>query len=285
MNESLRPQPPMKITDKEFKKLSSFIYDKFGIHLSEAKKPLLIVRLQKQVRQLGLTNFDDYYDHLQNDPTKKSLSDLINKISTNFTYFNRESSHFDYYHDVALKEFKNSLDLAGEKDLRVWCAGCSSGEEAYFLQMLMLDAFKDDYSKWKAGLLATDISEQVLTRAKMGVYPSLAISKLPSVYQKNYFLVKGDEAFVKENVKKEISFRRYNLLNKSPPFRKKFHIVFCRNVMIYFDNATRKEVITRFIDLLEVGGYLFIGHSETLGQGFPQMKFIIPACYRKVGDI
>ncbi len=273
----------MEISDEEFKKLAGFIYTNFGIHLPEVKKTLVISRLQKVVKSLGLKTFNEYYKWLVNDKTGNGISVLINQISTNFTYFYREEHHFEYFYRSALPEIVKKLQNQKQKDLRIWCAGCSSGEEAYMLAILLREFLGLDYSSWDAGVLATDISQRVLDIAKNGVYSLQSIKRVPGHLARKYFKhLNRDDVEVLCPAKDDVLFRRYNLMNITPPFKKQFDTIFCRNVMIYFDQETKHEVVKRFVNLLSKGGYLFIGHSESLGRDWPELKYIAPAIYQKV---
>ena len=272
----------MPISDQEFDRMRSLIYSKFGINLSLEKRSLLVGRLQKILRAEGFASFNDYYEHLQNEKSGRALSKLVDNVSTNHTYFYRESAHFEYFRDQALPEVVSRLKKSGSRDLRVWCAGCSSGEEAYTLLMLIQEVLGSEYRDWDAGLLATDISDRILATARTGVYPLERIEPLPDPLKRKYFTRHGhDQVQVVETVRREAVFRRFNLMNTQLPFRKPFHIIFCRNVMIYFDRQTRDALVRRFHAVTEPGGYLFIGHSETLGRDQPLYDYLIPAAYRK----
>ncbi|WP_305043660.1 CheR family methyltransferase [Geoalkalibacter sp.] len=272
----------MSISDAEFEQLRRLIKARFGINLTDQKKSLVVGRLQKLLRSTGFASFGAYYEHLVNDKSESALSELINRISTNHTYFNREKAHFDYFQQTALPAMAEALKRHNSRDLRIWCAGCSSGEEAYTLQMLMMDYFGGDYARWDAGLLATDISERVLAIAREGIYPQERVLQLPEALQRKYFrrLPDGSSQVV-ESVRKEVTFRRFNLMNERFPFKKPFHIIFCRNVMIYFDQPTREALVGKFHQLTVPGGYLFIGHSETLGRSHSLYRYLMPAVFQK----
>ncbi|SDE27687.1 CheR family methyltransferase [Desulfuromonas thiophila] len=272
----------MQISDQEFAALRSLIYSRFGINLTEEKRSLLVGRLQKLLRSQNLASFQDYYDYLAKDTSGRAVSDLVNLISTNYTYFNREKDHFDYFLKTALPQVCNRLRQRGQKDVRVWCAGCSSGEEAYTLLMLMHEYLGTEYRQWSAGLLATDISERVLATARQGIYAADKVASLPEALQRKYFVQLGDGRMqVAETLRQEVTFRRFNLMNTSFPFKKPFQIIFCRNVMIYFDQQTRNALVQRFHRAMEPDGYFFIGHSETLGRDSALFRYIMPAVYQK----
>lgn len=272
----------MAISDREFTWLRDLIYKRFGINLTEQKRSLLVGRLQKLMRQLNLPTFSAYFEYLDNDKTEAALSELIDLISTNHTYFNREKDHFDYFSQIALPAVIEKLKKENRKDLRIWCAGCSSGEEPYTLLMLMQEYLGADYKSWDAGILATDISDRALTVAKRGSYTTDRVMQLPDILRRKYFTAAGqDEMAVIDKIKQEATFRRFNLMNTTFPFKKPFQMIFCRNVMIYFDQPTREALVGRFHQHTEANGYLFIGHSETLGRSQTRYRYIKPALYQK----
>ncbi len=272
----------MNITDKQFQRISELIYDRAGIHLTGQKKNLVVVRLTKVIQSLNFKSFDEYIDYVEADKTNQSLSVLINRIATNHTYFWREKGHFEYYAQELLPEIVRRKKEERDNDIRIWCAGCSFGDEAYTLMMLMLEYFGYDYSNWSAGLLATDISTDALTKAVRGEYPPDRLRDMPQDLLRKYFN-KTPEGFyrVSEKIKKEIIFRRFNLMTPSFPFKKPFDIIFCRNVMIYFDKPTRDNLVRKFAQNTVPGGYLFIGHSESIGRDCSVYDYVKPAVYRK----
>ncbi len=273
-------QPSLSISDGEFQQLRDFIYDRFGIHLSDEKKALVVGRLQKDLQVNGFTSFKQYYENLLNSPTQEAFSNLINRISTNYSFFYREKAHFDFFVKVVLPEVTAKLQKNNSNDIRFWCAGCSTCEEPYTLVMLMLDYFGMDYNRWDAGILATDISDRVIQFAKRAVYPDGRVCQMPKPMQSRYFTRTGTNMTVKERVKKEVVIRRFNLMNPFP-FQKTFQVIFCRNVMIYFDQKTREKLIRKYYDFLAPGGYLFIGHSETIPRDQGLFEYVQPALYRK----
>lgn len=274
----------MEISDGEFNAMRKLIYQKFGINLSDQKKSLMVGRLQKLIRTAGYASFDEYYQSVVSDGSGRSLSDLVDRISTNHTFFNRESDHFDFLKSTALPNVINRLRASGRKDLRIWCAGCSSGEEAYMLLMMVREYLGSEYGRWDGGILATDISDRVLGVAKSGVYPDDRVRSLPDSLTKKYFRKLGTgEWQVSDALRQDVTFRRFNLMNEVFPFKKPFQIIFCRNVMIYFDQPTRDALVTRFHRSMEPDGYLFIGHSETLGRSQGEYRYLQPAAYQKIG--
>lgn len=272
----------MSISDAEFAAMRDLIHQRFGINLTEQKRSLLVGRLQKLMRTRGFSAFQQYIDYLTHDKSEQGLSELVDLISTNHTYFNREKDHFEYFYETALPTVINRLKQQKRKDLRVWCAGSSTGEEPYTLVMLMMEYLGTDYKNWDAGILATDISDRALTAARGGIYPKDRVDQLPANLRNKYFTPTADGRLaVRDDVKREATYRRFNLMNTRFPFKNPFQIIFCRNVMIYFDQPTRDALVARFHQFTEPGGYLFIGHSETLGRAQTLYNYIQPALYQK----
>ena len=271
------------ITDQEFNLIRTLVYDRFGINLTEQKRSLVVGRLQKLLKEKNFTTFKEYYQYVIADGTGQALLTLIDQISTNFTYFNRENAHFDFLQKEAFPKISAKLKTTGSRDLRIWSAGCSSGEEPYMLAILMNEFFGHEYNSLSAGVLATDISGDVLSKAKDGIYEHKQIEKIPKHLTTKYFSNNGNGQWLaKERLRREITFRRLNLMNTVFPFKKPFHIIFCRNVMIYFDTQTREALVRRFHQTMEPGGYLFIGHSETLGRKQTMFKYLTPAVYQRI---
>jgi chemotaxis protein methyltransferase CheR len=267
------------ITNEEFKKLAEYIRLNYGINLKEEKRALVTGRLQSVLIENGFTNFTDYYNYVIKDKTGNASTVLLNQITTNHTFFMREADHFYYFRDTVLPYLKATVS---SKDLRIWSAGCSSGEEPYTLAMIMDEFFGKDKALWDTKILATDISNKVLEKAKKGEYNNKDLTQLPPSWRLNYFnKTDANVSSINDKIKKEVIFRRFNLMNPTFSFKRKFHVIFCRNVMIYFNSETRDELTSKFYDLTEPGGYLFIGHSETLNREKTKYKFIMPAVYRK----
>ncbi len=271
-----------ELSDAAFAEIRRLVYDRFGINLTERKRSLVIGRLRKLLITLGFATFDQYVDYLHREGGEKALAELVNRISTNHTYFYREKDHFDFLQRRALPEIAERLKRSGSRDLRIWCAGCATGEEAYMLAMLLREFFGAEYSAWDAGLLATDISQKALTFATAGVYPPERLNLLPAEYLNRYFQRRPDEQWaVRDELKKDITFRKFNLMNETFPFKKSFHIIFCRNVMIYFDQPTRQALVERFHRFTTPGGFFFIGHSESLNRQSCPYSYLMPAVYHR----
>ncbi len=274
----------ISINDSEFSAIRKLVYNNFGINLTEQKRSLVVGRLQKLLQEKKITRFSDYYKYVLADHTNQALGELVNRISTNHTFFFREKDHFDFFSQVVLPKAVERLKKKGSKDLRIWCAGCSYGDEPYTLVISMMEYFGAEYNLWDAGLLATDISEIALAGAKAGIYTEDRIKLVPPNLKHKYFKKLSDDSFsVSDRLKKEITFRRFNLMNRQIPFNKPFDLISCRNVMIYFDQPTREALIRRFYDLTVPGGFLYIGHSETLRKNDCPYEYVKPAIYRKGG--
>lgn len=268
------------ITDKEFEQLSSFIKANYGIYLKHEKTTLVIGRLQNVLLQNGFKSFSEYYNYLMNDKSGMAVSTLLDKITTNHTFFMREADHFTYFKEVVLPY---TISNSTERDLRIWCAGCSSGEEPYTLAMIINEVLGKEKLFWDSKILATDISSKVLEEAKKGVYSNKAIDTLPSKWRLTYTTkVDEDNSVFTDKIRNEVIYRKFNLMENVFPFKKKFHIIFCRNVMIYFDDKTKNTLVNKYYDLLVPGGYLFIGHSESLNREETRFKYVQPAVYRKM---
>jgi chemotaxis protein methyltransferase CheR len=234
------------------------------------------------VKARGFDSFGAYIRYVESDRTHQALGELVNRISTNHTFFFREKAHFDYLRQQVLPRLIPELEKSGKRSLRIWCAGCATGEEAYTLMMILMTYLGEDYAHWDAGLLATDISERALARARQGLYAPERIEEVPPMLRNRFLRKTGPEQWrVSDELKNEITFRRFNLMNEKFPFKDAFHIIFCRNVMIYFDMPTRDALAQRFYQFTKPGGYLFIGHSETLGRDRTAYKYVQPAVYRR----
>ena len=267
------------ITDKEFWQIRDYVKVNLGISLSDEKKSLIYSRLRSTLQELGFENFTQYYEYLVGDKTKQALVRFIDKVTTNHTFFMREVEHFEYYRDTALPAIEETWGTG--KDLRLWCAACSSGEEPYTLAMINQDYFKG--KGWNTQLLATDISNEILDKAVYGVYSNESLSALPEKWKKDYLTrFDADHSSISNEIKSQVIYRKFNLMETNFRFKKKFHVIFCRNVMIYFDSDTRDQVVSKFYDMTEPGGFLFIGHSETLSHSNTQYKYIMPATYKKI---
>lgn len=270
------------LSDQEFNRLQKLAYNKLGIHFTKEKKILVFNRLQKHLAALGFRNFKDYITHVERDVSGKALSDLADCLSTNHTFFWREPAHFEIFEQKVLPSIDRLLQATASKDLRVWCCAAATGEEPYTLAMLMREYFGERYESLEAGLLATDISASALETASKGRYAKYRTEKLPAHLIAKYFSpTEGDTLEVSPTLKSDITFRRFNLKNNTYPFKKKFHIIFCRNVMIYFDDPTCQTVVNQLSNVLYPGGFLFCGMAESLNRCKTDLQYIQPSVYRK----
>lgn len=257
-----------EIGDKEFEFFREVIHRESGIKLTEGKKALLQSRLSKRIRELNLGSFRDYYEYIKNNYSKEIIN-LINCITTNKTDFFRENRHFDYIRSVVLPK----CDTSGKKKIRIWSAGCSTGEEPYSIAITLLEHYKNNMPDIK--ILASDIDTQVLHKGKTGIYRAETLSDVDlSILKKYFFRGRGDNEKlfkVKNPVSQLIRFRWLNLFDSVYPMKNKFDMIFCRNVIIYFDRDFQQKLFERLFSYLSDDGYLFLGHAETL-TGF-SLKF------------
>ena len=266
------------MTAKDFKRIAELAGRYTGIILGEHKQDMVYGRIARRLRKLNINSFSKYLDFLEAN-IDEELSSFINVITTNLTSFFRENHHFDYLQKTVLTELKRKNSVT--KKLRVWSAGCSKGMEPYSISMTLLKSGIP--SDWDVKILATDLDSEVLDIAKNAVYPSTEVDGLDKNIVKNYFQcgADGKDVRVKDKVKAPIHFKRLNLL-ESWPMKGPFDFIFCRNVVIYFDKPTQKVLFDRYADLLNVGGYLFIGHSENLHGISERFENIGNTVYRKI---
>ena len=272
----------LRMTDRDFEKFSVLIYNKTGIHLKPEKKELLNARLGKRLRALQLTSFEKYYDLVVNDSSGRELVQLINSVSTNFTSFFREIAHFDFLTSDVLPQLVNSGGRQS-RNINVWSSASSSGEEPYTLAMV-IDQFMRAHSGASCSILATDISTQVLSVAEKGVYPLERVDTIPKNFLHTYFQRGVGDCSgyvkVKANIRNLVTYRRFNLMDQFP-WQGEFDIIFCRNVMIYFNKETQEELVKKFYQSLTPGGFLFIGHSESLGDMKSKFRQAATTVYQK----
>ena len=267
----------INIKENEFIELTKFLKNNYGINLAQ-KKILIEGRMNNVLIEKGFDSFRKYMDYVYADKTKNELTTLINKLTTNHTFFMREQEHFQFFNNQVLPYLESTVR---DKDLRIWSAGCSSGEEAYTLAMIMQEYFAEEKGLWDKKILATDISVKVLQKAGRGVYGGESLEKIPINWKIEYFNnIDNDIYKIDSKLKNEVIFRVFNLMDQFP-FKRKFHVIFCRNVMIYFDKETKDKLIRKFYDMTEVGGYLFIGLSESLNKTESGYKYVMPSVYRK----
>lgn len=268
------------MNDNEFRRIVAYMKKNYGIDLSQ-KKVLVGGRLENYIIRNGYSGYDEYMSKVESNPNSPEATDIVNVLTTNHTYFMRESEHFDYMTRVVLPWAKAKAER--DKDLRIWSGASSTGEEPYTLAMVLLDFFGIEHKSWDTRVLATDVSTRVLEHATKGVYLREDIDPLPAKWKQRYFKKLSDEEYVvKDELKKELIFRQFNLMSPFP-FKRKFHIVFLRNVMIYFQDDVKYQLVKKIYDFMEPGGYLFIGTTESLDRHKTQFQYVQPSIYRKQG--
>lgn len=268
----------IKINDREFTELTGYLRNNYGIDLKK-KRTLIETRLNNHLIKNGFNCYSDYFDFALRDKTGNEISQIVNILTTNFSYFMREWEHFRYFKERVLPEMTSRIH---NNDLRTWSAGCSTGQEPYTLAMLISDFLDVQKRKWDAKVLATDISLKALNVAKEGVYDDESLSNVPMDWKLSYFKKATSNKWqVKDELKNEVIFRRFNLIDEEFPFKKQFHVIFCRNVMIYFNEKTKNNLIEKFYNALEEGGYLFIGQSESINRSDTKFNYVMPSIYRK----
>lgn len=259
---------PAKIKDKEFKQFSSFIYERVGILMPQAKKTMLEARLQKRLKTLDMHSFEEYAQFVFSPEGQKTeMVHLIDVITTNKTDFFREPVHFEHLTRQALPAIMNRKGRNGFDPVRIWSAGCSSGEEPYTLAMVLTD-FAAAHHGFRFSILASDISTRILETAKNAIYPEERTECIAPQIKKNYLLRSKDRnrglIRVCPELRSQVMFRRINFMDADFGIAEKMDIIFCRNVVIYFDKPTQQNLMQKFHQQLRPGGYLFLGHSETL---------------------
>ncbi len=258
---------PMTISDADFKRLVSFIQSTYGIDLTQ-KKQLITGRLSPAIRKLGYRNFSDFVSHVLEKKENDDIILVLNKLTTNYTFFMREKEHLDYFCQNIIPELVRRHQK--DKCLSIWSAGCSSGEEPYNITMFLYDYLGAQANQWDTRILASDISAQALASAKRGVY-SLP-DTIPQEWKRKYFTANKDGTYtVTPAVRNNVIFQTFNLMDPIR-FRRKFDVIFCRNVMIYFDQPTKDALVRRFYDATVPGGYLLISASENLSQNAPYRR-------------
>ncbi len=260
----------ISLTEKEFSLFREMIYKEAGISLGSSKQTLVESRLSKRLRVCNLTSFTQYYKYLnENDRDGDERLKMINALTTNKTDFFREQHHFDYLKSTVFPMLEQKARETGERKIRIWSAACSTGEEPYTLAMTVLDHFgPTSFHGWDIRILASDVDTDVLNHAQTGVYAADRVADLPREILKRHFLKTSKDPEAPVQVRPElqelITFRRINFIESQWPISTYFDIIFCRNVMIYFDEVTQDRLLTRFADQLVPRGHLFIGHSESI---------------------
>lgn len=274
------------MSQKDFRGLSEFIYTHCGIKMPSIKKTMLEARLQKRLRALGLPTFREYCDYLFNvKDNNGELVHMLNAVTTNKTDFFREPGHFDFLVQTVLPEYVRLNGKLYDRPFTVWSAGCSSGEEPYTLAMMLRECTVR-HPGFCFSILATDISTKVLEKAKQGIYEEERIATVPPDLKRRYLRISKDRSKrlvrVVPDLRALVRFERLNLMDKHFMIAEPVDVIFCRNVMIYFDRETQERLLNRMSRHLKTGGYLFLGHSETV-HGFDiSLERVSATIYRKV---
>jgi chemotaxis protein methyltransferase CheR len=272
-----------ELRDGLFQRFSQLVYERCGINLHAGKKALLQARLNRRLRQTGIGSYEEYFKLITSEENTGEFIHFLDSISTNLTYFFREPQHFDFLDKVALPELIAKKQKERDSKIRIWSAGCSTGEEPYSLAMCMLGHLQEP-GRWDLRILATDISTRTLELASNGVYSEEKVQKVPaSLRQINFNKLACSngrpEYAIAPHVKRLVTFHRLNL--KDPyPFSGRFDFIFCRNVMIYFDKKTQQELVNRMTAFLTRGGYFYVGHSESLTGLVHKLTYVRPAVYQ-----
>ena len=267
MTVAMRSQPlDDRLSKRNFELLSRYIYNYSGIKMPHTKMTMLEGRLRRRLRATGLPTFDSYCDYLfKHDGIEAEAIFLIDAVTTNKTDFFREPKHFDYMVQKALPDILNQY---GDRRIRTWSSACSTGAEPYTMAMVLADVLAAKAPERDYFVLATDLSTDVLQKAQRGIYPSDLLQPVPAAMMQKYVMRASDsrrpEVRINPGLRSRVGFARLNLMDDVYPVGDPMHIIFCRNVLIYFDKPTQQHVLTRLCNCLLPGGYLFIGHSETV---------------------
>ena len=265
------------LRESQLKSYSNLLYKKTGISISESKKETFEIKIQKLMRRNNISNYDEYFEIISNEENKESIQEFINTITTNTTEFFREVAHFDYIEKNIEKILADIPRIKNNREIRVWCAASSSGQEPVTAALVLRQALSEDIN---IKILATDISSNVLKKAMKGYYAPSECAGIPKHFLSKYFLKTQEGYQLKGEILKLISYRYFNLIDNFN-FKNSFDIVLCRNVMIYFNNSVQETLINKIYDNLVNGGLLFIGHSESLVNKKHSFKFVGPSIYRK----
>ncbi len=267
------------MTEDEFFRIYRLLKERYGIDM-ERKKEIVQGRLDNYVHANGYRNYSEYLFALSADKTGRLEQELVNILTTNHTFFMREFEHFEYLKRVVLPQLR--MNEERRRDLCIWCGAASTGQEPYMLAMLLKEFFGLEHDSWDTKVLATDISMEALNHAAKGVYEREQIENLPNAWKRRFLkpLDGGSRFEITKEIKDEVLFRRLNLMDEFP-FKRRMHIVFLRNVMIYFDKTTRDELIAKVYEAMEPGGYLFVGRTETIDRNNTPFQMIQPSIFQK----
>ena len=271
------------LTAEEYELFRQLVYQHSGINLGGQKMQLVRARLGKRLRQGGFRSFRAYYEYVRKDASGRELCAVIDAIATNTTHLFREKQHFDFLGQVLRDWASDEVWRRRRHDVRIWSAACSSGEEPYSIAMTAHDALCT-YTGIEVKILATDISTNVLERAEQGTYEQHRLGTVPESFRRRYFTAAGQGLMrVVPELRRMITFARLNLIAGNFPFRYPFDLIFCRNVMIYFDRATQATLVNHLAEHLRPGGYLLIGHSESLNSISHPLTYVRPTIYQRRG--
>jgi chemotaxis protein methyltransferase CheR len=271
------------LSGRDFSRLCAFIYSEAGICLSAEKKTMLEGRLKRRLRELEIASYKQYCEYLFGEEGRRQeLTSFIDVVTTNKTDFFREPKHFDYLTQSALPDL--AARSGGQSSL-LWSAGCSSGEEPYTLAMV-LSEYAEAHPGFRFRILATDISTKVLARAELGIYAADTVEPVPQPMRRKYLMRSrerdADRVRIVPELRRMVEFRRLNFMDSDYGVEEKADAIFCRNVIIYFDRPTQQKILGRLSSCLKPGGYLFVGHSETLHDMNLPLEALGPALYRRV---
>jgi len=272
----------LRMSTAQFERLAVVVREKLGIRLSAERRGVVEGRLLKILGALGLPSVDSLFDrHLRRDVSPELLAQLVDHVTTSHTFFHREAHQLDHFEQTGLPEAIRRRER--DRDLRVWCAAAATGQEPYELAMLVMDALGPSQRHWQASLLATDISTRALALAREGRYTREDGLRLPEARRRRHLETEADGAWrVRESVKAEVTFRQFNLMTAAYPFRRAFDAIFCRNVLMYFDEPTRDAVAAKLASVLVPGGFLYVGHTETLPTDVGRLAHVRPGIYRRL---
>jgi chemotaxis protein methyltransferase CheR len=287
MNETPGLISGVRLSEREFRRLGEFIHASYGIKMPPVKKTMLQARLQKRLRMLGIGTFKAYIEYLFSpEGMREELPEMVNAVTTNKTDFFREPAHFDYLVNTALPELMSSTGAGIRRPLGIWSAGCSTGEEPYTLAMV-LNNYAERNEGFRFSILGTDISLKVLEKAALGIYDENKVQPVPLEMKKKYLLRSKDKqkkhVRIVPELRSQVHFRSLNFMEGDFGMREKMDIIFCRNVIIYFDRTTQEGLLNRLASHLLPNGYLFMGHSETLSGLRVPLSLAAPTVYRRTG--
>lgn len=273
-----------ELAEDTFVRLRTFIYDQTGIYFQDNKRYLLESRVGRRVSALGLPDFNAYYHHVQNGGMRTELPMLVNAITINETFFFRNTAQLEVLEDEILPEIVRQREVDGSRRIRLWSAACSSGDEPYTLALLIKERIQPRYPHIRFEVVGTDINTEVLDNAKQATFGQYAVRNVPPEYSK-YFRQEGDNYTLDPSVRELVSFKHLNLMDKRGMlFMRGFDVILCANVLIYFDNHSKQQVVGSLYNSLNPGGYLLVGFSETLygvTQALQPVRFSKTIAYRK----